>query len=270
MVFNAYSEQKETVSGITMVSCGHIFAKKGREIYRPNGREDWLLFYIASGSETFYFNDNTTKASAGSFVLYAPWEKQHHIYEDEGTAEFYYIHFKRAENATELSINTSTVYSLPLNRGVCDEFENIIEQTLQKKPLYERYCTYKLLCLLTEFEREILYSHHPEKANFERIARAVQYMNKNYFDDCSLEDYANMCAMSKYHFARIFEKTVGVTPIEYRNNIRMEHAKELIKEQRLAIEEISNKVGYSSASYFSSAFKQKYGISPKKYQKDNM
>ena len=37
-------------------------------------------------------------------------------------------------------------------------------------------------------------------------------------------------------------------------------------EEKLAVEQISNLVGYSSASYFSSAFKQKYNLSPKQYQ----
>ena len=57
MIFNAYAEQKDQIAGITLVSCGHIFAKKGREIKRPDGRNDWLLFYVAKESETFYLEN---------------------------------------------------------------------------------------------------------------------------------------------------------------------------------------------------------------------
>ena len=56
MIYNAYTEQNQQVSGISLVSCGHIFAKQGREINRPYGREDWLLFYIAKGSYDIYFS----------------------------------------------------------------------------------------------------------------------------------------------------------------------------------------------------------------------
>jgi len=73
--------------------------------------------------------------------------------------------------------------------------------------------------------------------------------------------------MSKYHFLRTFQKFTGVTPLEYRNNIRLEHAAELLSEERITVEETGQAVGYSSASYFSSAFKKKYGLSPKQYQK---
>ena len=70
MIMNAYADQKEQICGMTFVSCGHIFAKHGREIYRPNGRKDWLLFYIVKESETFYL-DGIKLGKSGSFILFA-------------------------------------------------------------------------------------------------------------------------------------------------------------------------------------------------------
>ena len=265
MIFNAYAEQKEQLLGIRFVSCGHIFAKSGREIKRPNGRSDWLLFYVVKENECFFLDKPVTAAS-GSFILFAPGEKQHHVYIGDKTAEFYYVHFKCPALPSNISLETSKVYNAPLNRKVCDIFEEIIEETLKKQPLYEKLCIYKLLNIFTVLERGVLCANHPERENFERIAGAVQHMNKFYNSNFSLEDYANMCAVSKYHFLRIFEKIVGYTPIEYRNNIRMQHAAEMLLEEKMSVEEISNTVGYSSASYFSSAFKQKYKLSPKQYQ----
>lgn len=269
MIFSAYAEQKEQMSGMQLVSCGHVFAKPGREINRPHGREDWLLFYVAKECETFYL-DNTVMASAGSFILFAPGEKQHHIYTGNKTAEFYYVHFKCDTLPSDISLATSKVYDLPLNRKVCDTFEEMIEETLRKQPFYEKLCIYKLLHLLTLLERGILCDNHPDKENFERIAKAVQHMNRHYDSNFTLEDYANLCTMSKYHFLRMFEKIVGSTPLMYRNSIRLEHAADLLLEERLSVEQISNIVGYASASYFSSAFKQKYGLSPKQYQKQKL
>jgi len=268
MIYNAYAEQNQQVSGIQIVSCGHIFAKHGREIIRPHGREDWLLFYIAKESETFYLGDAET-GKPGSFIIFAPWEKQHHIYLGEKTAEFYYVHFKCEQLPGDSSLSTSKVYHTQFNRQVCDLFEDIIEETLGKQPFYEKLCVYKLLNLLTVLEREILCNNHPDRENFERIGLAVQHMNKFYNSDFTLKDYAELCTLSKYHFLRIFEKVVGCTPMEYRNHIRLQHAADLLLEERLTVEQISNMVGYSSAAYFSSAFKKKYGLSPKQYQTKN-
>lgn len=265
MIFNVYAHQKEQVSGIKLVSCGHIFAKPGREICRPHGREDWLLFYIAKGSETFYLNETVT-GKEGSFILFAPGEKQHHIYNGTKTAEFYYIHFRCDLLPDQLTLHSSQLYNLPPSRQICDLFEEIMEETLQKQPFYEKLCIYKLLFLLTLLNRKSLQRNHPEGEHFDRIAQAVQHMNRYYSSDFTLADYANLCNMSKYHFLRVFEQIVGSTPLEYRNNIRLEHAAELLCNEPLSVEEIGTMTGYSSASYFSSAFKRKFGLSPKKYQ----
>lgn len=262
MIFNAYAEQTQSAAGISIVSCGHIFAKSGREIYRPHGRDDWLLFYIAKENETFYLRDTVT-AGAGSFVIFAPGECQHHLYEGSKTAEFYYVHFKCEDGVV---LDTSRVYELPFDRRICDIFEELLEETVQKAPQYQKLCAYKLLELLTLLEREVGHNAHPQKESYDRIAAVIAHMNRFYASELTLCDYAAMCSMSKYHFLRVFGQIVGTTPLDYRNNIRLEHAAELLTDKRLSVEEIGRQTGFASASYFSSAFKKKFGLSPKQYR----
>lgn len=266
MIFNSYAEQKTERDGVRLVSCGHIFAKPGREIHRPRGREDWLLFYIAADSETFYLQKPCT-GSPGSFVLYAPGEKQHHRYNGTGTGEFYYIHFRADRLPAGSGLTTSRLYDLPFSRQICDLFEEILEELRQKPLFYEELCLYRLFYLLTLLERGVQKSQLPPVKSHEQIGRVVQHMNRFYDRPLRLEDYAAMANMSKYHFLRVFEETVGATPLEYRNRIRLEHAAALLLEEQLSVEEVARTVGYSTAAYFSSAFKQKYGLSPKQFQR---
>ena len=266
MNFNAYADKKEMFFDTKLVSAGHIFAKKGRQIYRPSGRNDWLLFYVAKESETFFLSKEQ-KATSGSFVIFAPGEKQHHIYDGDKTAEFYFLHFDCPKLDTQLK--TSTVYNLPFNRRICDLFEEIIEEILQKNPMYEKVCLAKFFQILYTLERQVVYDESPDKENFERIAKAVSHMNKFYNSDFALEDYASLCSMSKYHFIRVFEKIVGTSPLEYKNSIRMQHALELLAEKRLNVSQISDAVGFASASYFSQSFKKSFGMSPKQYQQNS-
>jgi len=140
---------------------------------------------------------------------------------------------------------------------------------MQKKYGFEKICIYKLLYLLTVIERNNNENKAGENERFHRIAKAVQHMNRYYNSDYSLDDYAKLSNMSKYHFLRVFEKITGMSPLTYRNNIRLEHAAELLCEEKMSVEEVSSVTGFSSLSYFSSAFKKKYGVSPKKFQKEN-
>ena len=81
MLFNAYSESTEGLLGISTRSAGHIFAKEGRRISRPQGRADWLLFYVAAGDEHFLSPAPQTLFEGG-FVLFRPGQPQIHVQKD--------------------------------------------------------------------------------------------------------------------------------------------------------------------------------------------
>ncbi|MBQ2754512.1 MAG: hypothetical protein IJF30_03515, partial [Clostridia bacterium] len=127
MIFNAYQDNDKGLFGINVVSAGHIFAKKNRTVNRPKGRKDYLLFYVAKGKEHFFL-DKEVVLSAGEFIIFRPYEKQHHIQKDDGISEFYYIHFNAPENFDLLGFNSFVVYSAKESVKVIDLFEEIISE----------------------------------------------------------------------------------------------------------------------------------------------
>ena len=92
-------------------------------------------------------------------------------------------------------------------------------------------------------------------------------MNKELQKDYNLDEYAKMCNMSKFHFLRVFKSITGTSPLEYRNKIRIDHAKELLQDTTKPVNEIAAGLGYSSDAYFCDAFKKKIGVSPSQYRK---
>ena len=66
-----------------------------------------------------------------------------------------------------------------------------------------------------------------------------------------------------------FENLTGQTIVQYRNDKRMEYATVLLKDWRMTIIDVANKVGISSPSHFSAEFKKKFGVSPKDYAKQH-
>jgi len=178
------------------------------------------------------------------------------------------VHFRCDDFSALFPFRSSYLYSVPLSLQLCQLFEELIEETLQKKPCYEKICRYRFSYLLSLLEREVSAKERTYPEAMERIARAVHSMNRYYAEEKSLEDYAAMCNLSKHHFLRVFTQITGSTPLQYRNRIRLEHAAEILREERIPVEQVAESTGFSSASYFSSAFKRYFGVSPKKYRED--
>lgn len=267
MNFNAYQDTDKGIAGVSVVSSGHIFAQKGRKIDRPKGRSDYLLFYIAKGKEHFFLRSEEI-AESGSFILFRPFEKQEHIYLEDITGEFYYVHFKAPDGFELFGFESSVIYNTNPSTQIRDVFEEIINELQTKQPAYETVCVSKLFNLFSLLIRKTTKESAPQGRYFDKISFAIQNMNKEYQSNYSLDDYAAMCNMSKFHFLRVFKNITGVSPLEYRNNIRLDHAKELLLDTNIPINEIGRSLGYSSDTYFCDAFKAKAGMSPSQYRKN--
>jgi AraC-like DNA-binding protein len=266
MVYSAYQDTQAGISGVRIVSSGHIFAPRNRRIERPNGRNDYLLFYVAKGSEHMFL-DRETVMEEGAFVIFRPHEKQIHVQKDHEISEFYYIHFQAPEGFDLFGFESSAVYSVVPGPQIHDLFEEVIEELQQKRPAYEKLCVAKLFQLLALLERKSTRETAPLGQYVDTISFVIQKMNKEYEKNYSLEEYAQMCCMGKFHFLRVFKAITGHSPIAYRNNIRIEHAKELLTDTDDLIDTISANVGYTSNVYFCDAFKEKVGMSPSQYRK---
>lgn len=256
MIFSAYSDTTEGLFDISIISSGHIFAQKGRSIHRPNGRADWLLFYVAKGCERFTLNTQMD-ANEGSFVIFKPGEKQEHIYIGDKTGEFYYVHFNAPYEFDLFGLQSSVIYNTKPSTKICDLFEEIINELLSKHICYEKICVSKFFNIMGLLSRRTADLTNPHKRYMDKMSYIIQTMNREFQKDYSLEEYANMCQMSKFHFLRIFKDITGSSPMEYKNKLRIEHAKEMLEDNDIPINEIGAKVGFSSPSYFCDAFKKK-------------
>ncbi len=101
----------------------------------------------------------------------------------------------------------------------------------------------------------------------DRIFPAIEHINRNYDNKITIEELAQLCCMSVTHFRRVFKEKIGITPMQFRENIRIYWAKELIESQQLSLNEISEQLGFSDIYHFSRTFKKETGVSPSKYKK---
>lgn len=98
------------------------------------------------------------------------------------------------------------------------------------------------------------------------IERAIGYIKDNYKDKISLEDVAGHIGISKYYLSYLFNKDKDINFSTYINKIRIEKAKELLKQPQMTINQVYNEVGFNDQQYFSKIFKKYVGMTVTEYR----
>ena len=101
------------------------------------------------------------------------------------------------------------------------------------------------------------------------VEKAIAYLQSNYGDpNISAQYLADKYHITPSYFSRLFHEKCGCTFPDYLAALRIERARELLLErENLSIQEICELVGYSNASYFTTSFKKKYGMTPGQFRR---
>ncbi|HKM29069.1 MAG TPA: helix-turn-helix domain-containing protein [Anaerovoracaceae bacterium] len=98
------------------------------------------------------------------------------------------------------------------------------------------------------------------------IAKALQYINRNYKDKITLTDIENNLNVNGSYFSSLFRHEMGITFTEYLNQVKIDYACQLLETTNLSIIDISLATGYEDQSYFTKVFKKCTGETPKQHR----
>ena len=227
---------------------------------KNSGRNHHGLLYTVSGTETYNFHDKKICGEVNS-VIYIP------------KGEKYTIDFS-GEKSIVIAIDFETVktesirpFSVKINRSIDMKsiFSEVEKTWIRKKPYYSTACKsdfYKIASML--IRQELYYSN---SKNYNKISEAVDYLHKNYLDNSfRITSLYEISGISPKYFETLFFKEFKVTPKEYIISLKLNQAKELLKNERYSVGEIATLLGYGDIFYFSKFFKAKTGYTPTEYR----
>lgn len=102
-------------------------------------------------------------------------------------------------------------------------------------------------------------------ARQERTAKEL--MVEHLDGDLGLREIADACGLSERHFSRAFKRSEGVTPHRWLLQMRVERAKDLMKDGRLSLAEVGLACGFSDQSHFSRTFQRSTGCTPGQWRR---
>jgi AraC-like DNA-binding protein len=103
--------------------------------------------------------------------------------------------------------------------------------------------------------------------NVMRLRPVIDYISEHYAEKIYIDTLAEMITVSPDYFTKMFKDSIGKTPIDYINGIRINHALKLLMTTDTPINEIAETIGFSGANYFHKIFKQYMVTSPPAYRK---
>jgi AraC family transcriptional regulator, regulatory protein of adaptative response / methylated-DNA-[protein]-cysteine methyltransferase len=101
--------------------------------------------------------------------------------------------------------------------------------------------------------------------DYQRIEQAIRYIRENFQEQPDLDEIARQIHLSSFHFQRLFKEWAGVSPKKFLQYTSIEHAKQLLKEQK-TLATVSFETGLSGTSRLHDLFIQIEGMTPGEYQ----
>lgn len=132
-----------------------------------------------------------------------------------------------------------------------------IANEIARQFTHELKRSYESLLLNEDQQR----SHHDEE-----IIKVQEWLDQNYQTDIVVSSVAKKFKLSVRSLNRRFKLATNASPLQYLQSLRIDHAKELLKQSNLTVAEVADMVGYQDASYFTSLFKKATAVTPIEYR----
>lgn len=248
---------KDNLNGITVTDIYEIItfsSPKGRKKNIHN-RKYFGLSFCTEGQITYVQNGKKTVSDKNHAIL-LPQGSSYILYGDKAGI-FPVINFEC------MNFKCDSIVALPISNP-----ETYIKDYEQMKTLFlfEQNRT-KVISILYSILHHLSTANNPDSGI---LAPALKYLEQNFSDPELSNNYlAKLCGISEVYFRRLFKKIHRITPKQYVIGIRIDKAKQLLTDGILKINAIAENCGFSNPYHFCRIFKDKTGLSPSEYMKEN-
>lgn len=240
-------------------------------------RDCMEIVYVVSGSQTYYMGGRRY-AVRGNQLFITPADMLHSTGDSpHGRYEIYWMRlykeycpgFLQMSNETGKTLHHA-LFSLKnpvicpmvsLKKSITEAF-SLLTSDLELERI--RGCA-----LLQEFISQVCISETITADVSDEILQATEYVAEHVFEVITLEELAQAAEMSLSRLKQRFQSELGISPREYINLIKIEKAKELLKDKSKTVTDIAFALSFSSSNYFSLVFRQLTGKSPTDFRQEN-
>ena len=224
---------------------------------KRNDRRRWAVVIKCEG-QTVYTSNGTRFLSDINHIVVLP---KGCSYEWECTKSG---HFCIIEFESEPSYSEPIAFSVKNGEKILKMFKNLEYKRNLKKPMIEVESVRDTYSILLTSTQSVSERYIPTEKQ-QKIAPALEYISQHYNQSITNDFLAAIAGMSTVYFRKLFTEIMGVSPITYVHNLRIEKAKEMLGSDYGTISDVAQSLGYLNVYDFSRDFKKHTGVAPSKY-----
>lgn len=254
------------------------FVTKGTETYIINGQKVLVQpgeFLIANHLRDLTIDIHESKAVEGvclyldPYRLAALWQSEQQS--DQALLDHPYEQNTRPLDFFEavFSAQRSPLSNILSHLAPFQTFQRSWKEPLIKEAFFHELAT-RLIQHKQHTERQLKSIPSVKRSTkielHKRLNLALDFMHQNLDAPIQLSDIAKVAYLSEYHFLRTFKSCFQVTPHQYLLQLRLQRAKELLRQTGLPVRQVAEQAGFTDAQYFNRLFRKRIGLSPRDFR----
>lgn len=264
----AYYEKKVFHDSVFPVQLGINADTECREIFPTHWHEHIELHYILSGGAVFHIDRQLYHLQAGDLII-VNRNEMHVGYSNQVPYEAWFMVFDPEDiSPGYLDANDRFQSFIRGDETVRQLIGRMMGEHQRKESGHQHVCralvTELLVYLSRNYRSETLWAKGVAKRqkDLERLAPALQYIEKNYTERITVGQLAQMLCLSPDRLSHLFREGVGQPPLQYINEIRLRKAMHLLNTGEYTVTEVAQAVGFYDYNHFGRLFRRRYGCTP--------
>ncbi len=230
------------------------------------------IYFLTKGSRMLVFSNCIYEVTAPAIIIIPPQT----LHKTEGGVFTRYNMIFYPQNLNKFQKYVLDKYELLLikpDKSFCEKIIELFEEFIpEKSDKYSSeiaetifsYFIYEISKIKDGISNKTINNDHLIPPT---ILKVMHYLNNNLDKNITLDALCEKFFIAKSTLNYNFKRYTSYSPIEYFLNLKLEKAKQLLRDSKKSIEEISAECGFSSSNYFGTIFKNHIGTSPATYRK---
>ncbi len=246
---------------------GYKFPENRRRVLN-----EYQLYYITRGEGYFESAScSRTKIEAGMMFMLFPGEWHTFAPSPDTGWDDHWIGFNGNFMDDKIRAGFFTfkncVFKVRVDEKIIDTYHEILDIVSDEKKGYQQAAASLAISLIGRIHYEDINHTYGDTYITRIINQAKAVMKEDLANNQPLEDIANSLNISYSLFRREFKRKCGISPGQYRLELRLAKAKELLLTTNMSVADISSKLHFECIGQFSTFFKKKTSASPLEYRK---